>query len=342
MPMVALQKIKKHMFPLTLSRGLEIVQALTNPETKTDKWYENSLNSFMKEFDDMLVKDVTGEMVRTWSKSLDEHITLYGGPYSEWTKNSLRRAVRAYFNKLIEVGHLDPPGPVARFVIPSPPKGLPKHLTDQEVARLRHYAKHSVPNSAREHAMMELLYATGCRKSDLLSMRVSNLQIEKIDNPDLSTDEKELIDLAASMELIHLIDADHLHRYRGKVLVIGKGSNQRKKTRYAYFGDTAARALMAYLDERPHNAPDNLWLTNDGMPLQKTSLYHAFKKVARKAGVDASPHDLRHTFAFRLIKNGADAKVVQELLGHSDLATTMNVYYNLSDLELWQAYDRFG
>jgi site-specific recombinase XerD len=51
---------------------------------------------------------------------------------------------------------------------------------------------------------------------------------------------------------------------------------------------------------------------------------------------------MRHTFAFRLIRNGADPKIVQELLGHADLSTTMNVYYNLSDDELWQAYEDFG
>ena len=312
---------------------------MANPESDTAKWYGNALRHFCDQYGDILARDVTEDMIREWSKSLDTMLSATGAVYAEWTKNSYRRAIRAYFNRLVDIGHLDPPGPVARFRVPSPPKGQPKHLNDEEVKRLRHHAR----ASPREHAIIEIMYASGCRLSDMLTMRVSALQIQEYRSDDhLSVEERELVALAAAEELLHLIRPELIRRYRGKIAVIGKGHNRVKKLRYVFFGDTAARALQDYLISRPHAAPDQLWLTIDGRPMAKPTIYHAFKQIAKGAGVDASPHHMRHTFAFRLIRNGADPKIVQELLGHSDLATTMNVYYNLSDDELWQAYEDFG
>lgn len=332
------QKLKRRMLPITIGRGLKIVQNLTNPDSDTDKWYESAIRHFVDFHEDMLVTEVTAEMVRLWSNSLDRTMSGNGTPYSEWTKNSYRRAIRAYFNKLVEAGHIEPPGPTARFKVASPPKGQPKHLSESEVERLRQHAR----TQAREHAMIEVLYATGCRVSDLDTMTVSGLHIEKFTTTKhLSKNERVLLELANENNLEYMIQPEYLLQYRGKMAVIGKGQDGRKKPRFVFFGDTACRALLAYLETRPHAAPDDLWLTTNGEPMAKNSYYHAFKKIARAAGVDASPHDMRHTFAFRLIRNGADAKVVQELLGHSDLSTTMNVYYNLSDEELWRAYDDF-
>lgn len=334
-----LSNLKRRMFPITLSRGLEIIQSMTSHETDTDKWYGNTLNHFMKRQGDLLVRDITPEMVFDWSKSLDLEMAATGNPYSEWTKNSYRRSLKAYFNKLVNVGHLDPPGPAARLRIPSPPKGQPKHLSEEEVGRLRRHAR----KTTREHAIIEMMHATGCRLSDLLTMRVTSLAIDEYSSEGhLNEDEKELISLAKSSELSHVIKPEFLGRYRGKILVIGKGQEGKKKPRFVFFGDETARALLAYLETRPHEAPDNLWLTVSGTPMARNTIYAAFKNVASDAGIDCAPHDLRHTFAFRLIRNGADAKIVQELLGHSDLSTTMNVYYNLSDAELWQAYEQFG
>lgn len=334
-----LRRLRRVMLPVSLSRGLEIVQAMTNKDTDTDRWYAAAVKHFILHHGDVLARDVTPDMIRLWSNSLDAELAATGNPYSEWTKNSYRRAIRAYFNKLVEVGHLPPPGPAAGFRVPSPPKSLPKHLSDDEVQRLRQYAR----QSARDHAMIEMLVATGCRLSDLLTMRVSSLHIEAApSDANLTDDERELVSLAQSAGLGHLLRPEATTRLRGKIHVTGKGSDRKKKNRWVFFGDTAARALKDYLITRPHAAPDALWLTFDGRPMAKPTIYHAFKQVARGAGVDASPHDMRHTFAFRLIRNGADPKIVQELLGHSDLSTTMNVYYNLSDDELWQAYEEYG
>lgn len=333
-----LRRIRRQMFPITMSRGLQIVQNLTNPSSDTAKWYQVAVDHFVNFHDDCLVTDVTIDIVRAWSESLDKTMSANGTPYSEWTKNSYRRAIRAYFNKLLEAGHIHPPGPVHRFKVPNPPKNQPRHLTEEEVERIRHYAK----VTPREHAMIEILYDTGCRISELDTMRLSNLVIDEYSTSEhLSPKEKELIEFANQNKLDYVLKKGFLTRFRGKVLVYGKGQHGKKKVRWVYFGNSAAVAVGEYIKTRPHGAGDKLWLTYDGFPLSPNSYYHVFKKVARAAGVEARPHDMRHTFAYRLIRNGADAKVVQELLGHSDLTTTMNVYYNLSDEELWKAYDEF-
>jgi len=223
----AVTRIRYRMFPITLSRGLEIVQAMANKDADTHKWYQNAVNHFMQRHGDILARDVTPDMIREWSNALDEELAATGNPYSEWTKNSYRRAIRAYFNKLVEVGHLDPPGPTARFRVPSPPKSLPKHLSDEEVERVRQFAR----QANRDHAMIEVMFATGCRLSDLLTMRVSSLHIESVPSDDkLNDDERELVNLARSSGLEHLIRPEAISRMRGKVHVTGKASDRKKKS----------------------------------------------------------------------------------------------------------------
>ena len=116
----------------------------------------------MKSSGDVLARDVSADMVNQWSNPLNKEMAATGNPYSEHTKNSYRRAIRAYFNKLVEVGHLEPPGPTARFKVPDPPKGQPRHLSDDEVKRLRQFAK----AEARSHAMVEVLFATAAESQN--------------------------------------------------------------------------------------------------------------------------------------------------------------------------------
>lgn len=335
------RKLKRRMLPITLARGLHIVMGLCNPETNTDKWYENAVNHFVRyhENEELLAKDVTAEMVRNWSYSLDVQLSNDGRPYSEGTKNSYRRAIRSFFNKLVEIGHLDPPSPTVKFAIPDPPEGEPRHLDPDEVERIRKYAKRDI----RAHAMVEVLYSTGCRISELHTMRKSNLRIEEVAADSLlSDDERAFLKLADEMGVNHLVQKDAVTRFRGKILVIGKGQRGKKKPRWVFLDDTACRAVLAYLKTHPANTGETIWLNAAGRPLAKNSYYHVFKVVARDAGIEARPHDMRHTFAFRLIRNGADVKVVQKMLGHSDPTTTLNIYYKLSDDEMWDAFEDFS
>lgn len=338
-PTMLFEQVRRMIAPISITRGLEIVEGMAHPDTETDTWYHTPVAMFAEEFGDIPVTEVTPAMVKQWSSRLDRVDSIHGRPYSEWTKNSYRRALRAYFNKLTQVGHIAPPSPTADFKVPEPPHSPPKHLSEEDVDRLRKKARANI----RDHAMMEFLYATGCRIGDLCSLRCSALTIERRDGvAELSEEEQELVRLADELGADHLIGAEHRIRYRGKALVIGKGQNGAKKPRFVFFGDMAARALLAYMDTRPVDAGDALFQSSRGGPLSRGGMYAAFKTVANRAGVDCSPHDLRHTFAFRLIRNGADPRIVQELLGHEDVTTTLTIYYQFTDSELWAAYDEFA
>lgn len=335
-----LRRIRRQIMPITLSKGLEIVARLSNSQTKTKEWYTYSVNNFIDFHGDLPATAVTKEMVTDWSKSLDTQINIRGQPFSEYTKNSYRRAVRAFFNKLVKTGHIDYPGPTGGMKVADPPQNEPRHLTEEEIERIRKFAQGDI----RNHAIVELLYETGCRISEIGTMKVSNLHIQRSPtNKKLSYNELAVLELAEEMRLQHMLRDDLLDQYKGKILVVGKGQNGKQRVRWCYFGDEAARALKAYIDIRPHDAPDEIFLNaSKGTPLTRFGLHHILKKIFKDAGVEARTHDIRHTFAKRLIKNGADLKVVSRLMGHSDTKTTLDIYYNFTDDELWDAHEEFS
>jgi len=168
-------------------------------------------------------------------------------------------------------------------------------------------------------------------------MRVSSIEFyqKAIPSEELPQEVLELIDLAEAMEIAYVIEESYRSRWVCDFIVTGKGRNSRPKTRYAILDHDACLALKAYLDSRPANAPDDLWLCeNSNKPVSVDALYHAFKRVADDAGVDCSPHDLRHTFAHRYLSAGVDVKTVADFLGHTDPMTTLRIYHKnrLSDL----------
>lgn len=330
------RKIIRIVKPVTLSRGLAIAQKMAYSDG-TARWYRQPVLELIKLYGDIPVTRLTEDMVLAWSDGLEQARTRGGKPLKERTKNNRRRALRAVINKLVDAGHIEPPGPCHRWKISEPPKSPPRHLKQDDVARLRKAARADV----RDHALVEMLYATGCRISELASMTVSSLVVEELP-PDLTPEEEELLRLAEAMGAAHLLSSKAKARYRGKVMVIGKGQNGKKSPRWVFFGNTAAQALMAYLDTRPAKAPDNIFLTFKGTALSPAAARYVFSVVADRAGVKATPHTLRHTLAFRLIRNGADPTLVKQLLGHSHVTTTLEMYHGYDEAELWEAYEAFS
>jgi integrase/recombinase XerD len=179
--------------------------------------------------------------------------------------------------------------PTADLSTPKLPRSLPKAMTETEVEALLKAPDLDTPIGLRDKAMLELLYATGLRVSELVGLR-----------------------------------GDQISLAQGVLRVRGKGS----KERLVPLGDEAQHWIVRYLKEaRPllHPRPEPaLFITQRGAAMTRQGFWLLIKRYAVLAGVRStlSPHTLRHSFATHLLNHGADLRVVQLLLGHSDLSTT--------------------
>ncbi len=184
---------------------------------------------------------------------------------------------------------------------------LPKFLTVDEVAHLVLQPDEREPHGLRDRAMLEALYATGLRVSELAALRPEDVNLDD-----------------------------------GYVICRGKGG----KERVVPLGKTAAALTRRYIDEvrtRLLKKPvEALFLTRRGDPFTRQGIWKMLRDYARKAGLEAkvSPHILRHSFATHLLDRGADLRSVQLMLGHSQITTTQ-IYTHVSRDRLRQVYEKF-
>lgn len=196
-----------------------------------------------------------------------------------------------------------------RLERPKPSRDLPKTLSRAQVNKLLAAPDRSTPLGVRDAAMLELLYASGLRASELCGLKIGDFNI-----------------------------------FLGVVRVFGKGS----KERVVPVGKPAADAISEYLREvRPSLATDArrsdvLFLSRSGRPLERVALWQIVLKHARRSGLlrEVSPHTLRHCFATHLLSGGADLRFVQEMLGHSDVSTTQ-IYTHVDADRLRDIHKRF-
>lgn len=218
--------------------------------------------------------------------------------------------VRALHRFLAEEGRAAT-DPGARLEMPQVPRGLPKALSEEEVSRLLATPVGDEPVVRRDRAMLEVLYGTGLRVSELVGLSLGD------------------VDLDAAL-----------------IRAFGKGS----KERIVPVGSLAVRALIAWLDlgGRPSLAPDQwrrrgdaeaVFLNTRGGRLSRQGAWDVLKRRARQAGLEdrVSPHVLRHSCATHMLDHGADIRAVQELLGHASISTTQ-VYTLVSTERLWEVY----
>lgn len=213
---------------------------------------------------------------------------------------SMRRFYRyALRENLIETD------PTLQIESPKLPRSLPKSLNEQEVSDLLSAPDINQPIGLRDRAMLELLYASGLRVSELVTVKVN----------DVSTQD-------------------------GVVRVTGKGS----KTRLVPMGQEAASWIDQYLNyARPeilqNKLCDALFVTNRADMMTRQAFWYLIKRYALLAGIHKhmSPHVLRHAFATHLLNHGADLRVVQMLLGHSDISTTQ-IYTHVARERLKQLH----
>jgi len=198
-------------------------------------------------------------------------------------------SLRRFFRHRLREGLIDE-DPCARVEAPRLGRPLPATLTEAEVERLLAAPDADKAEGLRDRAMLEMLYATGLRVSELVNL-----------------------------------GADQVNLRQGVVRVTGKGS----KERLVPLGDEAVRWLERFLAEaRPAlaagAASDALFPTRRGGPMTRQAFWYGIKRHARHAGVrkPLSPHTVRHAFATHLLNHGADLRVVQLLLGHRNISTT--------------------
>ena len=213
-------------------------------------------------------------------------------------------AIRSFYRYLLREGII-PTSPAATTSSPKLDRRLPSFLTIEEVERLLEAPDLSKPEGLRDRAIMELLYASGLRVSELV-----NLNLEQVN---LDTNE---------------------------IRALGKGA----KERVVLIGKPAAEALSTYLSQgRPElsgkKLSSALLLNRYGERLVKRSVQRILGKYANIAGIDkrVHPHLLRHTFATHLLDGGADLRVVQELLGHADLSSTQ-IYTHVTKSQARKVY----
>ena len=214
-------------------------------------------------------------------------------------------SVRGFYRYLLLDGHIKS-DPTSDLVSPQAGQKLPRFLTQEEVERLIEAPDTTTPAGVRDRAMIELLYATGLRVSELIGLSTSSVDVD-----------------------------------RGLLFCTGKGSKQRRvpvgRSALAWLQKygAARRALLAGRDSQ------RLFVGHSGRALTRQSFWSALKKHAERAGLrGVSPHVLRHSFATHLLEHGADTRSVQAMLGHSDLATTQ-IYTHVTGERLRSVYEKF-
>ncbi|HEY5682200.1 MAG TPA: site-specific tyrosine recombinase XerD [Sulfuricaulis sp.] len=191
--------------------------------------------------------------------------------------------------------------PTALIDSPKLGRPLPKSLTEEQVEKLLESPDVTKPLGLRDRAMLETLYATGLRVSELVGLTLSQVNLTQ-----------------------------------GVVRVIGKGN----KERLVPLGEEAVEWISRYLSEGRaylvrRRSTEALFATARGGPMTRQAYWHNLKTHTRRAGIQSklSPHTLRHAFATHLLNHGADLRVVQMLLGHADLSTTQ-IYTHVAQARL--------
>ncbi len=235
----------------------------------------------------------------------DIKMFLYNQKNSAKTRAHYLTVLKSFYNYMLDLELLKV-NPCEEIKSPKQPQNLPKYLSEEEVLKLLDIElKH--PLDYRNKAMLELLYATGMRVSEMLDLTMSSVNLK---------DES--------------------------IKVMGKG----KKERIIPLADITIKYLKMYIDEyRAYilktKESNYLFVNYNGKRMSRQGFYKILKQICQKCHIDKeiSPHILRHSFATHLINNGADLRVIQELLGHENISTT-EIYSHISKQKILEDYQK--
>ncbi|MFQ5541265.1 MAG: site-specific tyrosine recombinase XerD [Candidatus Binatia bacterium] len=250
--------------------------------------------------------------IKSWHEGQESHLRSYftvlrrsGLGVRSVARNLV--AVRQFYRFLEKEGIIGE-NLLPKFLLPVEARKLPHVLGRDDVKRLLNQPDPSVPSGLRDQAMMELLYATGLRVSELVTLHTQQVNL----------------------------DGDYL-------TVRGKGG----KVRIIPFGRWAKERIQVYLKEvRPRllngKVSRFLFLTRSGKGFTRQGFWKLIRRYALAAGVETrvTPHTMRHSFATHLLEGGADLRSVQSMLGHTDISTTQ-IYTHLNRAHLKEVHRRF-
>lgn len=258
--------------------------------------YKEDLEHFARYFKNKSLKQIAKQDINTYisyltndlsTKSLSRHIS----------------CLKTFYKYLLLDGYIKE-NPVGHLTSPKISKNLPRTLTEEEVVKLLD-VNLTDDYSYRNKAMLELMYSSGLRVSELINLKVNDIDF--------------------NMSLVR---------------IFGKGS----KERVVPIGDYALEALDKYINLHrasllKKEATDYLFLNSRGSKMTRQAFFKIIKKQAFIAGIktDLSPHTLRHSFASHMLKYGADLRTIGELLGHADISSTQ-IYTHISNETLKQNY----
>lgn len=273
-------------------------------EKKLSKNTLEAYNRDIKQFSEFLhTKDITDiyEINRTIIISYLLHLSKIGRATSTVLRNLA--SIRALCQYMLNNGYIDK-DPTISLDVPRNKKKLPDVLTQEEVEQLIESPDDSTAMGSRDKAMLEVLYATGIRVTELVSLDIEDVNLD--------------------FDFIKCGKSD------GSERVIPLGS-------------LAKKAIKGYIKDyrEPKSGETALFLNYNGSRLTRQGFWKIIKKYVAKSNIDKriTPHTLRHSFATHLINNGADLKSVQEMMGHADISTTQ-VYVELSKKKINDVYKK--
>lgn len=243
------------------------------------------------------VKDVTAQDLADYVKYLEDN------KFAAATVSRNIASLKAFYHYMVQEGVVEE-DISDKLKAPKIEKKAPEIMTPDEVVRLLDQPSGDSPKEIRDKAMLELLYATGIRVTELITLTISDV----------------------NMQMNFILCRDH------------------NKERIIPFGAAAKAAMERYLngtrEEMLENKKSDVLFANcSGQPMSRQGFWKLIKHYAKKADIqaDITPHTLRHSFAAHLVENGADLRSVQEMLGHSDISTTQ-IYANLNHNHIREVY----
>lgn len=262
--------------------------------------YEKDINKFFVFLKDKKLNEINYNDVNNYLKYL------YKEKINDRSIAHNISSLRSFYKYLL-IEKIVKESPLELVELPKLSKKLPKVLNEEDITKILNLRLHD-HYSYRNKAIIEIMYATGLRVSEVINIKMSDLDINN-----------------------------------AIVRTIGKGS----KERIIPLGDYALEAIKMYINEYrskfiKKSYSEYLFLNSRGSKLTRQALFKILKKIAKETNVnkDFSPHTLRHSFASHLLSYGADLRSIQELLGHSDISTTQ-IYTHLSNKKLKENYDNF-
>ena len=261
--------------------------------------YLEDLQAFFNYFND---KKDTGDLLET---DLYEFLK-FELSLGKSVSTALRRlsSTRSFYLFLKKEGYFD--GNIPEIETPKKPKHLPNCLSEEEIDRLLEAPDMESPSGIRDRAMLETMYASGLRVSELINLKKGQVNLTK-----------------------------------GIITVFGKGAKERKVPIAEYAIDFIRKYVNEVRNKSEHKNSEYLFLNRSGDKLSRIYFFKQVRKYAELAGIEMtiSPHTLRHSFATHLLNHGAQLRMVQGMLGHTNIATTQ-IYTHVSSEKLKSDYDK--